>query len=103
MSFDPATNAGIFKDFYSNLASNLVNQLLTATSKYGMNYVRDYYKNIDLPDGPFGFSHVHERQIINILEKFDTNKAAGIDGLSGIFLKDGAKILSKPITDLINL
>ena len=40
---------------------------------------------------------------MNILEKFDTNKAAAIDGLSGIFLKDGAKILSKPITDLLNL
>ena len=62
-----------------------------------------YYNKIELPDGPFGFSHVHESQIINILVKFDTNKAAGIDGLSGTFLKDGAKILSKPITDLINL
>ena len=60
-----------------------------------MNYVRDYYNNIELPDGPFGFSHVHESQITNILEKFDTNKAAGIDGLSGTFRKDGAKILSK--------
>ena len=68
-----------------------------------MNYVRDYYNNIELPDGPFGFSHVHESQITNILEKFDTNKATGFDGLSGTFLKDGAKILSKPITDLINL
>ena len=68
-----------------------------------MDYVRDYYKNIDLPDGPFSFSHVNEKQIIDILEKFDTNKAAGIDGLSGIFHKHGAKILSKPITDLINL
>ena len=96
-------NAGIVKDFYSNLASNIVKQLPTATSKYGMNYVRDYYNNIELPDGPFGFSHVHESQIMNIPEKFDTNKAAGIDGLSGIFLKDGAQILSKPITDLINL
>ena len=48
-----------------------------------MDYVTDYYKNIDLPDGPFGFSRVHEKQIINILEKFDTNKAAGIDRLSG--------------------
>ena len=83
ISFDPGTNAGIFKDLYSNLASNLVKQLPTATSKYGMDYVRDYYKNIDLPDESFGFSHVHEKQIINILEKFDTNKAAGIDRLSG--------------------
>ena len=68
-----------------------------------MNYVRDHYKNIELPDGPFAFSHVHESQIMNILGKFYTNKSAGIDGLSGSFLKDGAKILSIPITDLVNL
>ena len=68
-----------------------------------MDYVRNYYINIDLPDGPFRFSHVNEKQTVDILEKFDTNKAAGIDGISGIFLKDGAKILSKPLTDLINL
>ena len=62
-----------------------------------------HYNNIELPVGPFGFSHVHESEIINIIEKIDTNKAAGIDGLSGIFLRYSAKILSKPITDLINL
>ena len=68
-----------------------------------MNYVRDSYNNIALPDGPFGFSHVCVSEIMNILDNFDTNKAAGIDGLSGIFLKDGSEILSKPIFDLINL
>ena len=46
---------------------------------------------------------MHESLIMNILEKLDTNKVAGMDGLSGTLLKDGAKILSKPITDLINL
>ena len=74
ISFGPKINAGIFKDFYSNHASDLVNQLPTATSKYDMNYARDYYNNIELPDGPFRFSHMHESQITNILEKFDTNK-----------------------------
>ena len=103
ISFDTGTNAGIFKDFYSNLAGNIVKQLPTATSKYCMNYVRDYYNNIQLHGGPCGICHVHVSQIMNILDKFDTNKAAGIDGLSGIFIKDGAKILSQPITDLINL
>ena len=103
ISFDPKINAGIFKDLYSNLASDLVKQLPPATSKYDMNYVRDHYNNIELPYGPFGFSHVHESQIMNILWKFVTNKADGIDGLSGIFFKDCAKILSKPITDLINI
>ena len=99
ISFDPKINAGIFKDSYSIIASDLVKQLPTVTSMYDMNY----YNKIELPDNPFGFSHVHESQIMNILAKFYTNKAAGIDGLSDTFLKDGAKILSKPITALINL
>ena len=63
ISFDPRTNAGIFKDFYSNLAGNLVKQLPIATFKYGMDFVRNYYKNIDLLDGPFGFSHVNENKL----------------------------------------
>ena len=90
ISFDPKINAGIFKDFYSNIASDLVKQLPTATSKYDMNYLRDHYNNIELPDGPFEFYHVYESQIMNILVKFDTDKAAGIDDLSGTFLKYGA-------------
>ena len=94
---------GFCRDFYSNLASDLVKQLPNATSKYDMNYVRDYYSGIELPGGLFGFSHVCVSEIMKILDNFDTNKAAGIDGLSGIFIKDGAKILSKPISDLINL
>ena len=68
-----------------------------------MNYVRDYYSGIELPGGLFGFSHVCVSEIMKMLDNFDTNKAAEIDGLSGIFIKDGAKILSKPISDLINL
>ena len=90
-------------DFYCNLASDLVKQLPNATSKYDMNYVRDFYSGIELPGGLFGFSNVCVSEIMNLLHNFATNKAAGIDGLSGILIKDGAKILSKPISDLINL
>ena len=68
-----------------------------------MNYVRNYYSGIELPGRLFGFSHVCVNEIMKIRYHFDTYKAAGIDGLSGIFIKDGAKILSKPISDLINL
>ena len=62
----PKINAGIFKNFYSNLASDLVEQFPTATSKYDMNYVNDFYKHIDPLYGAFGFSHLHESQIMNI-------------------------------------
>ena len=42
ISFDPGMNAGIFKDFYSNLAGNLVKQLPIATFKYGMDLSEIY-------------------------------------------------------------
>ncbi len=44
-----------------------------------------------------------EGYIAEPLSKTKTNKAAGIDGLSGVFFKDGARVLSEPITQLINL
>ena len=37
------------------------------------------------------------------MENIEISKAAGIDKLSGMFLKDGAEILSKPITEICNL
>ena len=46
---------------------------------------------------------VLENSILTILKATQVSKAAGIDNLSGCFLKDGAKVLSKPISDLCNL
>ena len=44
-----------------------------------------------------------KNSILIILKTPQVSKAAGIDNLSGRFLKDGAKVLSKPISDLCNL
>ena len=38
-----------------------------------------------------------------ILRSTNIRKAAGIDDLSGCFLKDGSRVLSKPISELCNL
>ena len=37
------------------------------------------------------------------MENIEISKAPGIDKLPGSFLKDGAKILSKPISEICNL
>ena len=53
-------------NFYDKLNvnfPNLVKQFPIAALKYGMDFVRNFYKNIDLPDGPFGFSHVYENKL----------------------------------------
>ena len=40
---------------------------------------------------------------LKILRSTNVRKAAGIDDLSGRFLKDGSRVLSKPISELCNL
>ena len=39
----------------------------------------------------------------NLLKSCNDNKAAGIDNVSGRFLKDGADVLGIPITQICNL
>ena len=36
--------------------------------------------------------------ILTILRNTEVSKAAGLSNLSGLFLKDGLKVLAKPIT-----
>ena len=46
---------------------------------------------------------VSKHKIQTILKATQVPKAAGIDNLYGRFLKDGANVLSKPISELFNL
>ena len=77
-----------FKNYYSTLAENLVNMLPEAANKYSINTV---------------IKNVSKNSILAILKSTQVSKAAGLDSLSGHFLKDGAKFFAKPISDLRNL
>ena len=44
-----------------------------------------------------------EETVLEHLQDLDENKAAGLDNLSGKFLKDGATVLAKPISQICNL
>ena len=85
-----------FRNYYSTLAANLAKMLPKPTNKYSINSVIKYYEHM-FPSDYFHLTSVSENSILTIL------KAAGIDNLSGRFLKDGAKVLSKPVSDLCNL
>ena len=41
--------------------------------------------------------------VLKIFKNVEVNKAAGIDNISGRFLKDGADILAIPVTQICNL
>ena len=104
-------NTTIFADkentnisFYSTLADDLVKNLPPASSIFGLSLVYQYYnKTLKLPNTRFKFTFVSEVSVLKILKNMDENKAAGLDNLSGKFLKDGATILAKPLCQICNL
>ena len=93
---------GVFKDYYSNVAGNLLKKLPKPPNKFTLNTVFQHYKGIIQSDS-LNLATVSENTILTILKNIKGSKAAGLDNLSGRFLKDGAKVLAKPITDICNL
>ena len=57
----------------------------------------------DLSHNKLNFQTVQPNTISNLLKSCNVNKAAGIDNVSGRFLKDGADVLGIPITQICNL
>ena len=51
----------------------------------------------------FNLASVSKNSSLTFLKSTQFSKAAGLERLSGCFLKDGAKLLAKPISDLCNL
>ena len=71
-------------------------------NRYTIKFVSDYYKKLSLSEN-FKFDATTEGYLFNILKNVEVTKAAGIDQISGKFLKDGERILAKPISELCNL
>ena len=101
--FDDKINSNIFKNFFSNLATELVKKLPNPPCKFGIDSVKKHYKNLDLKKEKFTLHHVNRDDILKLLEGINPSKAAGPDNLGGKFLKDGASILATPVTELSNL
>ena len=94
----------MFKKLFSDLANDLVQKPPVAANKFGNKSVEDYYNDMfNLYPKKLTFQTIQTRYISDLLKNCDTNKAAGIDDLSGRFLKDGADILTIAIIQLCNL
>ena len=99
--FADKENTNIFKKFYSTIADDLVENLPPTSSIFGLSLVCQHYnKTLKLPNTRFKFAFVSEDSVLKILKNMDENKAAGLDNLSGKFLKDGATILAKPLSQI---
>ena len=90
------------KDYYSGLVGSLLKKLPKSPNKFALNTVFQHYKGIIQSDS-FNLATVSESTILTILKNTKVSKAAALDNLSGRFLKDGAKVLAKPINELCKL
>ena len=95
-------NCSVSKSFFSNLAQNFVFKLPLSPNVFTESKVASYYDDIKLKDLNFEFSETSEK-ILTIVEGLNPSKVAGIDNLSDKFLKDGADILARLISQLYNL
>ena len=64
--------------------------------------MNNYYKNCNVK-ARLVFAKIESDRVLKIIKNFDESKAPDIDNLSGIFLKDGASLITTPITQLCNL
>ena len=101
--YNNTKNSSIFKSFFSNLAQNLVSKLPPSPNAFTESKVAWYYDNIKFKDLNFNFSEISPEIILNILESLNPSKAAGINNLSGKFLKDDTDIFARLISQLCNL
>ena len=101
-SFETKSTLDVFNDYYSTLADNLLKKFPTPPKRYTFNSVIQYYRHFIQTDACH-LTYTTEIDIEKILRSTNSGKAAGIDDLLGRFLKDGSRVLSKPISELCNL
>ena len=66
--------------------------------------IASYYDNNTVSkDLNFQLSETSPEKILSILKDLNPSKGAGIDNLSGKFLKDSAHVLAQPMSQLCNL
>ena len=104
LKFDPFTNSALFKKFCSNLANDLVQKLLAAARKFDSEAVNNKYNYMfEMSHNKLHFQTVQSNAISNFPKACNINRTAGIDEVSGRFLKDRAYVLSILITQVCNL
>ena len=103
IDFSDTKNCRILKSFFSNYAQNLTSKLPPSPNAFTESKVASYYDIIKFKDLNLEFSETSPEKTLNILKGLNPTKAAGIDNLSGKFLKYGADILARTISQLCNL
>ena len=82
----------------------VVKKLPTVRNIFRENSVKKHYSALNIPSNSFKFRNSKRLiSIYKILIDIDLNKAYGIDGIPGRFLKDGVELLTEQLCEIINL
>ena len=77
-------------------------KLTDPSNSYNLESVFLCYSNFAIPE-VFHIKNTSKEKVFKIMENIEISKASGIDKLPGRFLKDDAKILSKPNSEICKL
>ena len=70
-------------------------------SIYNLESAINYYSSFTITDD-FCLNETSENKVLKIIKSIEISKGAGLDRLSGRFLRDEAEILSRPISEICN-
>ena len=102
VKFDPKSISKVFETFFTNMEKKLLQKLPLPPNKCGIDSVKIFYKNLNITT-KFQLKPTTKDISLKLFKSIDISKAAGVDNLPGIFLKDGAVILVIPVTEISNL
>ena len=91
--FNTTKNCSIFKNYFPSLAHNLVSKLPFSPNIFTESKIESSYDNNAVSKNlNFQLSERSPEKILSILKGLNLSKTAGIDNLSGKFLKDGTHV-----------
>ena len=94
-----------FNIFFTSVAESLVKKLPTAKGIFSCtcDAIYNFYKKVFYSNLIFKLKPVTEHFVLKVLQNLNSSKSTGLDGIPSRFLKDGATVLTKQITYIINL
>ena len=103
LCFDKQKAVEYFNDYFTSIASSLVEKFTPCSGPFGDAYVINVYQNQNVSHNMFGLVSVTMDQVSSILNSIIASKATGLDELPARFIKDGSSVIAKPLTHIVNL
>lgn len=100
---EKVTVADSFNNYFSSVASKLVEKLPDQSGQYGESHFFYFYSQQEVKANGFSFEKVSEAVVLEKLKNLNSFKATGLDNIPSRFLRDAAEVITPCITHIINM